>query len=763
MATRDVPCARRGRRGQNEEAAGGRAGSVGAAAASAASASRLIRSFSSLPGLKYGTFFGGTSTLSPVFGLRPLRGSRLRSRKLPNPRSSIFSPRCSASMMLLKTVSTITSECFFVRSETRDTSSTSSALVMLPPGVFTVAPHGPRSARAACHRRRRRASGAAAVELERRSLPVLEVVAEGGVAGALVLAVLLPVGAVLVGLERADAQPDLPLLRAQLDDLHLVAVAHLEVDLLAPVGVVELRHVDEPFDALVELDERAEVGHARHLALDGVAHLVTGEEVVPDVGGELLETERQPLVLGVDAEHHRLDHVALLQHLRRVLHALAPRHVGDVNQAVDVLFDLDERAELGEVAHLALDARTHRVLLGELVPRVALDLLEAQRDAPCRRIHAEHHRVDVVADVEDLRRVLDALAPRHLGDVDEPLDARFELDEGAVVGEADHLTAHARADRVAVLHRGPRILHELLVAERDALGGGVVLEDDDVHFVVDLEELRRVADAAPRHVRDVQQAVDAAEVDEGAVVGDVLHRAAQRLALGQRLERGLLLLGVLLFEEGLAREDDVAALLVDLDDAHAQFLTAQGIQVANRADVDLRAGQERAHADIHGEATLDALDDAADDDLAVGIRLLDLVPDLHLLGLLARQHDVAVAILGALEEDVDHVPRLHRDLSVLVEELVDGNQSFGLVANVHDHRRFRNPQHGALDDLALRHVAEAVVVELHQRRKLVGVYIVALHGLEGRTGRFTRSCAPWSGLTAHQFGRHQPILCVCHS
>src|SRR5262245_56839743 len=97
-----------------------------------ADGSLLISSFSTLPGLKYGTFFGGTSTLSPVFGLRPLRGSRLRRRKLPNPRSSIFSPRCSASMMLLNTVSTITSECFFVRSDTRETSSTSSAFVMLP-------------------------------------------------------------------------------------------------------------------------------------------------------------------------------------------------------------------------------------------------------------------------------------------------------------------------------------------------------------------------------------------------------------------------------------------------------------------------------------------------------------------------------------------------------------------------------------------------------------------------------------------------------
>src|SRR5262249_29161657 len=110
-------------------------GAGGAAAPGAGATSLLISSLSSFPGLKYGTFFGGTSTLSPVLGLRPLRGSRLRRRKLPNPRSSIFSPRCSASMMLLNTVSTMTSECFFVRSETRETSSTSSALVMLPPVV----------------------------------------------------------------------------------------------------------------------------------------------------------------------------------------------------------------------------------------------------------------------------------------------------------------------------------------------------------------------------------------------------------------------------------------------------------------------------------------------------------------------------------------------------------------------------------------------------------------------------------------------------
>src|SRR3712207_6994868 len=70
----------------------------------------------------------------------------------------------------------------------------------------------------------------------------------------------------------------------------------------------------------------------------------------------------------------------------------------DVDQAVDVLLHLDERAELGEVPHLALDARADRVLLGELVPRIALDLLEAERDAARRdrkstRLNSSHANI----------------------------------------------------------------------------------------------------------------------------------------------------------------------------------------------------------------------------------------------------------------------------------------------------------------------------------------------------------------------------------
>ena len=150
------------------------------------------------------------------------------------------------------------------------------------------------------------------------------------------------------------------------------------------------------------------------------------------------------------------------------------------------------------------------------------------------------------------------------------------------------------------------------------------------------------------------------------------------------MQRVLLLLRVFLFEQHLARQHDVAALLVHLDYAHPQLLAAQRVEVADGPHVDLRAGQERAHADVDGKAALDALDHAADHDLPLGIGLLDFVPNLHLLGFFAREHDVAVAVFGALEQHVHGVAGLHGHFAALVEKFIDPDHAFRLVADVDD-------------------------------------------------------------------------------
>jgi hypothetical protein len=81
-------------------------------------------------------------------------------------------------------------------------------------------------------------------------------------------------------------------------------------------------------------------------------------------------------------------------------------------------------------------------------------------------------------------------------------------------------------------------------------------------------------DAAIRHVGDVQQAVQAAQIDEGAVFGQVLDHAGDDGAFLQLIERGALALVDLLFHGQLARDHHVAAAPVQLDDLDRNILAA---------------------------------------------------------------------------------------------------------------------------------------------------------------------------------------------
>src|SRR6266568_3400705 len=471
---------------------------------------------------------------------------------------------------------------------------------------------------------------------------LLHQVAEAGAAVALLAQVLVIV--VVAARERLDGQRDLALVLVHVDDLHvdLVALLHHVARVLGAL-LAQLGDVDQPLDAGLDLDEGAEVGELRHLPLQLRADRVALGERRPRIGLRLLDAEAEALVLDVDVQHHRLDHVTLLELLARVLDALVPGDVGDVHQAVDALLDAHEDAEVGDVADLAPDDGADGVLVLEQRPGIRLDLLHAEADPLRLGVDVEHHRLDLVPHVDELRGVLHPLRPAHLADMDEALDALLDLDERAVVGER-------------------------------------------------------------------------------------LHHALQDGALLQVLERLLLQLLALLLEEHAAREDDVAALLVELDDLELELLADELVEVPHRADVDLRPGQEGLHADVDREAALDASDDDAFDELVALARGGDLVPDAHLVGLLLGEDDHPGVILPGLDEHLDLVAHLDRRLLAgRGDELVDGHLPFGLVADVDDGIVLGQLDDGSADDLALLDLA---AVRLALREERGEVFVVRF----GRTG-----------------------------
>ena len=217
-----------------------------------------------------------------------------------------------------------------------------------------------------------------------------------------------------------------------------------------------------------------------------------------------------------------------------------------------------------------------------------------------------------------------------------------------------------------------------------------------------------MADAAPAHVGDVEQAVNAVQVNERAEIGDVLDRALADVAGGHFAQDLRALLGAFGLDQFAAREDDVLPLLVDLDDFEFVSVADETRQIFRRDDVNLGRGQKRLDADVDHQAALDDFRDLALDDAAFVADGQNVVPILFELRLLVREDDGAFLVFELLDEHVNLVA----DLDGLdVNEFVDGDDAFAFVADVHEDFAFAEFDDGAFDDFALSH--ERLAALLH--------------------------------------------------
>jgi hypothetical protein len=105
----------------------------------------------------------------------------------------------------------------------------------------------------------------------------------------------------------------------------------------------------------------------------------------------------------------------------------------------------------------------------------------------------------------------------------------------------------------------------------------VSVDLDDLHLngLADFDHFARMAHARPAHVGDVQQAVNAAQIHERTVIGDVLDDAFAHFAFGQLTDELCTLLGAGFFQNSAAGHHDIAARTVHFQDRERLFLVHQ--------------------------------------------------------------------------------------------------------------------------------------------------------------------------------------------
>src|SRR3982751_5171586 len=233
-----------------------------------------------------------------------------------------------------------------------------------------------------------------------------------------------------------------------------------------------------------------------------------------------------------------------------------------MDKSVDVAGQADEHAEVGDGLDLSLHLVALLIIHGKLFPRIRHALFHAERYPAAVFIDLEHHHFDFIAKLHDTRWMHVLVGPVHFGNVHQPFDALLDFNERAVVGEIADLAEEPDTLRVTARQPHPRVFAELLHPERYPILLLVEFKYLRLDFIADCKNFGRVLDTTPRQIGDLQQAVDAAEIDESAVVSDVLDDTLHDCAFGEARQQRLTLGTLRCFKYGATGYDDVITFAV---------------------------------------------------------------------------------------------------------------------------------------------------------------------------------------------------------
>ena len=214
-----------------------------------------------------------------------------------------------------------------------------------------------------------------------------------------------------------------------------------------------------------------------------------------------------------------------------------------------------------------------------------------------------------------------------------------------------------------------------------------------------------MVDAAPRNIGDVQQAVNAAQINKSTIIGDVFHDTLDLLAFQQVLHDFIARFGTCLFHNGTTRNDNIAATAIHFQDLERLRCVHQRGDVAHRTNIDLAARQEgRSAIKVNGKAAFDATEDNTLD-TGIGFEVFfQLDPAFFATRFVARQHRFAHGVFNAVEEYFDFVTDI--DISRLSGhgELAQRHAAFRFQSHIDNRQIIFNGRHTTTHHRSLKRV-----------------------------------------------------------
>ncbi|VVN58714.1 hypothetical protein PS685_02892 [Pseudomonas fluorescens] len=223
----------------------------------------------------------------------------------------------------------------------------------------------------------------------------------------------------------------------------------------------------------------------------------------------------------------------------------------------------------------------------------------------------------------------------------------------------------------------------MLQAQGNTIAFAIIFQNLDIDLVANVDDFGRMLDTLPSHVSDVQQAINATQIDECAVIGEVFDDTFNLLTFLQRFQQSFTLGGVLCFQHAATRNNYVVALLVQLDDLEFQLFAFQVRSIAHWTNVNQRTWQERTDAvNVDSEAAFNLTVDNALDHFFCCEGCFQNDPAFSALGFFTGQFGFAKAVFDRVQRNVNFITDVDVQFASVVVELLQRDEAFRLQTSV---------------------------------------------------------------------------------
>ena len=302
--------------------------------------------------------------------------------------------------------------------------------------------------------------------------------------------------------------------------------------------------------------------------------------------------------------------------------------------------------------------------------------------------------------------------------MDESLESVAHAHEGTEV----HQLRNGSLNEIANLDVGdcgvPWVWLQLADREANAPALRVDVDDFGVNRVANVVAGLWVGNLRPADLTLVNQAVNAAKVNEESEWRDRAHHTGNALANRKGAEEFVALTAALLIVRNLLGEDQAVPLAVHLQDLHAQLAANVRLQLlgnlldgvtrcvaswAAREVNDLADRHEAANATVNNESALVVIDNGGLDDGACVELLLHRAPLALHAGAADREHNVPIFRLWL--HDVDEYGVADGEgwalFAVAAVKFAARDNTFALRADVNEHFVLVDAHNDAVEDIAL--------------------------------------------------------------